>query len=104
VISNDPAIEPTSIDVNRQEGLTLTWSDGQVVQLGLLDLRANCPCAECRERRRRGEPIWPRTGSPEPLLLVDARLVGAFGIGFDWNDGHSTGIYTWDVLHRWSNG
>jgi ATP-binding protein involved in chromosome partitioning len=95
--------EPTKIDVDRQAGVTITWADGLVARLGLIELRVNCPCAECRERRRAREPIWPRTGSPEPLRLLDAHLVGAFGIGFDWNDGHGTGIYTWDALRRWSD-
>jgi DUF971 family protein len=94
--------EPTSIDVDRHVGVTLTWPDGRQTQFGLLQLRVNCPCAECRERRRAGEPIWPRPGSPEPLQLLDARLTGGYGISFDWNDGHGTGIYTWDTLRRWS--
>jgi DUF971 family protein len=96
--------EPASIDVDRQVGMTLTWPDGHLARFELLELRLNCPCAGCRERRRTGEMVWPRPGAPEPLRLVDARLVGAYGIGFDWNDGHSTGIYTWDALRRWSGG
>ena len=94
--------EPTKIDVDREEAVTITWADGRVVRLGLVELRANCPCAECRERRKTHEPVWPRAGSPQPLRILDAHLVGAFGIGFDWNDGHGTGIYTWDALRRWS--
>ncbi len=99
-----PGSEPASIDVDRQTGITLTWPDGQVTRFDLLELRANCPCAECRERRRAGEPIWPRPGSPRPLAMTDANLVGAFGIGFTWNDGHHTGIFTWDTLRAWPNG
>jgi DUF971 family protein len=94
--------EPVSIDVDRQTAVTLTWPDGSVDRFELLDLRTNCPCAECRERRRAGEPIWPLPASPQPLVLDDAHLVGAFGIAFDWNDGHHTGIYTWETLRAWS--
>jgi ATP-binding protein involved in chromosome partitioning len=101
--TDPPPVEPTKIDVDRQEGVTITWADGRAARLGLVELRVNCPCAECRERRRAHEPIWPRGGSPAPLRLLDAHLVGAFGIGFDWNDGHGTGIYTWDALRRWSD-
>ena len=97
-----PGTEPASIDVDRQAGITLTWPDALVGRFELLELRVNCPCAECRERRRRGEVIWPRPGHPQPLLMLDAHLVGAFGIGFEWNDGHHTGIYTWDALRTWS--
>jgi DUF971 family protein len=47
--------------------------------------------------------VWPWSASPEALRVLDARLVGAFGMAFDWSDGHSTGIYTWDTLRRWSS-
>jgi DUF971 family protein len=102
-VQDAPGTEPVSIDVDRQVGVTLTWPDGSVSRFELVDLRANCPCAECRERRRAGQPTWPQPTSPQPLLLDDARLIGAFGIAFDWNDGHHTGIYTWEILRAWSS-
>ena len=101
---DEAAIEPETIDVDREVGLSLAWADGHVAQVGLLELRLNCPCAECRERRQAGQVVWPGARSPEPLRLLDARLVGAYGIGFEWNDGHSTGIYTWEALRRWPEG
>jgi DUF971 family protein len=82
--------------------MTLVWPDGHQAQLSLMELRLNCPCADCRTRRDAGEAPWPRAGSPEPLRLLDARLVGAYGIGLEWNDGHNTGIFSWDGLRRWS--
>ena len=94
---------PAKIDVDRDEKVTFTWSEGKVVAFDLVELRANCPCAECRERRKAGQPVWPPSGSRQPLRILDARLVGAFGIGFEWSDGHGTGIYTWDTLRRWSD-
>jgi DUF971 family protein len=93
---------PAKIDVDRDEKVTLTWNEGEVVTFDLVELRANCPCAECRELRKAHQPVWPQAGSPRPLRILDARLVGGFGIGFEWNDGHGTGIYTWDALRRWS--
>jgi ATP-binding protein involved in chromosome partitioning len=96
------ASEPAKIDVDRDQSVTLTWNDGKAVTFDLVELRTNCPCAECRERRKAHRAVWPQAGSPQPLRIVDAHLVGAFGIGFDWNDGHGTGIYTWDAMRRWS--
>ena len=42
----------------------------------------------------------PRPGSPATLRIEAAEKVGNWGLNIDWNDGHGTGIYTWDVLPR----
>lgn len=96
------AMEPRSIDVDRENGVTLCWADGHVGRFSLVALRVNCPCAGCAERRRLGQDVWSPSSSPGALRAIDARLVGAFGMAFDWSDGHSTGIYTWETLRRWS--
>jgi DUF971 family protein len=89
---------PVTIDVERGQSVTLTWADGTTSGFSLEELRQCCPCAECRTRRDRALPVWPLGSSPQPLRIVDAKLVGAWGIGFTWNDGHSTGIYSWELL------
>jgi len=89
---------PATIDVERERGVTLTWADGTTSRFGLEELRQHCPCAECRTRRDRDLPVWPLPSSPQPLRIVDAELVGAWGISITWNDGHTTGIYSWELL------
>jgi DUF971 family protein len=89
---------PVTIDVERDRGLVLTWADGTTNRFGLEELRQHCPCAECRTRRERNLPVWPLASSPRPLLIIDAELVGAWGMSITWNDGHSTGIYSWGLL------
>jgi DUF971 family protein len=89
---------PVTIDVDRERGLTLTWADGAPSCFDLEELRQHCPCAECRTRRDRNLPVWPLPSSPRPLRIVDAELVGAWGLGITWNDGHRTGIYSWAGL------
>jgi DUF971 family protein len=89
---------PTTIDVDRERGVTLTWPDGLTSRFELEQLRVHCPCASCRTRREGGLTVWPLPGSPQPLTIVEAELIGAWGLGFTWNDGHSTGIYNWDLL------
>ena len=90
---------PTTIDVDRSHGVTLTWVDGTTSTFGLEELRQHCPCAECRQRRDHDQPVWPVPSSPQPLEILDAELIGAWGITFTWNDGHSTGIFSWTLLH-----
>jgi DUF971 family protein len=92
---------PTSLDVDRANGLTATWPDGTSTHFTLEELRVNCPCAECRGLRERGLPVWPKPVSPQPLRAQDAELVGAWGITFTWNDGHTTGIFSWTLLRQW---
>jgi DUF971 family protein len=97
-------LEPSQIEVARTEGVTVTFGDGYVARFPLLPLRQGCPCATCRAQRDRGEPVWPRAGSEEPLRVVDARLHGAWGLAITWNDGHATGIFPFALLRRWHEG
>jgi DUF971 family protein len=92
---------PTALDLDRTQDLTATWPDGVATRYSLEELRVNCPCAECRGLRERGLPVWPKPASPLPLRAEDAELVGAWGITFTWNDGHTTGIFSWALLRQW---
>jgi DUF971 family protein len=98
----DPRTEPATIDVTRDQGLSITFADGYTAGFDLLTLRQGCPCATCRTLRDAGEPAWPRPGSPQPLRIVDAALNGAWGLSIAWNDGHGTGIFPFESLRRWS--
>jgi DUF971 family protein len=91
----------TDIEVDRAAAVTITFDDGVRARFELAELRANCPCASCRGWRDRGEVAWPRPGSPSELRIESAELVGAWGISFAWSDGHTTGIYSWDLLRAW---
>ena len=96
-----PSTTATDVDVDREHGVTVTFDDGHVSRFALEELRARCPCAECRGLRERDQPVWPRPGAPEPLRIESAKLTGAWGLSFVWNDGHSTGIYSWERLRGW---
>ena len=97
----DERYEPKSIDVDKQESVTLTYLDGFVARFDLPTLRRGCPCATCRGLRDQGQEAWPRPGSPLPLTIRTAELHGAWGLNVTWNDGHATGIYPFDSLRRW---
>ena len=89
---------PRAVDVDRAAGVTLEWEDGTTSRLDLEPLRRHCPCAECRTGRESGRDVWPLPSSPRPLRIVDAEIVGGWGLGITWNDGHRTGIYSWELL------
>lgn len=100
----DERYEPKTIDVVRDEGVTIAFHDGYVAAFDLMRLRLGCPCATCRSLRDQGADTWPRPGSPTPLRIRDAHLHGAWGLVVTWNDGHDTGIYPFESLRRWHEG
>jgi DUF971 family protein len=90
-----------AITVDRDSHVEITFADGTVCRFELIDLRQGCPCAGCRNARDQGRAPWtPRPGGPA-LAIADAELVGAWGLGITWHDGHSTGIYPFELLRRW---
>ena len=94
---------PAAIDLDRAKSLTLTWADGRQSTFSIETLRSNCPCAQCRSERDRGEVPWPKSTLVEQTLRVhDAELIGNWGLQITWHDGHSTGIFSWGVLRAWA--
>lgn len=93
--------EAEQVEVERTEAVVVTWADGHVSRFPLVPLRRSCTCATCRHVREQGGDVWPRPGAPEALEIVHAELTGGWGLALEWNDGHTTGIYAWDVLRVW---
>lgn len=89
------------VTVARDREVTVVFEDGRTCRFGLEELRVHCPCAACRGVREQGGVPWPQPSSPRPLAVRTAELVGAWGLGIEWNDGHATGIYPWESLRRW---
>lgn len=99
-------VRPASITLNKTGGfLEITWNDGKVCQYPLSELREACPCVECRG----GHQYMGREYDPANILeLKPARsymitavdLVGNYALQPSWDDGHHTGIYTWEYLRR----
>lgn len=101
-----PSAVPTSIVVNKTEGwLRITWADGADCTYPLGHLREACPCVQCRG----GHANMGAAHDPDDLLkltprssyvLVSMERVGNYAIQPVWDDGHSSGIYTWDFLRK----
>jgi DUF971 family protein len=101
--------DPKSIKVNitTGTGVDIDWKDGHVTHFSFQWLRDACPCATCDEERKKdhrrpGEPV-PQPASLLPMYKEKPRpkevlSVGKYAISFRWNDGHETGIYSWDYL------
>lgn len=99
-LSNTPMptspIRPSSIKAPLgSRWLEITWQSGQKHRLSTVVLRGYCPCAGCQGH---SGPIEFVAG--HDAELVELAQVGNYALQFDWGDGHSSGIYTFEYLHR----
>lgn len=96
------AVRPLEIEIERARGLMrLRWGDGHTSVFALPWLRANCPCATCREERREAVEsggLRLFAGSPPSAEVTDVELVGNYALRLVWGDGHHAGIYPFTAL------
>lgn len=79
--------------------LGIHWNDGQESRYRLSYLRKNCPCALCKEDQKNPLALHRKTpGEPKKLKALEVQPVGRYAIQITWNDGHRTGIYTYESL------
>lgn len=71
----------------------VTWDDGHVGDYPREYLRGYCPCALCQGHG--GEIKFIAALNAQ---LAEISAVGNYAIQFGWEDGHNTGIYTFDYL------
>jgi DUF971 family protein len=96
---------PQDLTVDRAAGtLRVLWQDGHASTYALRWLRANCPCASCREERRAAvmqtDLLKLSAGPPPSTAIVGAEIVGNYAVRFGWADGHDSGVYVFSALRR----
>ncbi|HWE40110.1 MAG TPA: DUF971 domain-containing protein [Isosphaeraceae bacterium] len=95
---------PTDIRARQAEQvLELVWDDDQADRLAYRDVRAQCPCAACRDEWTGERIIQPESIRPD-LQLEGMEAVGNYAVRLVWNDGHGSGLYTWDYLRKLAAG
>lgn len=77
--------------------LSILWEDGHRDDFDVRDLRLACHCALCIEEMSGRKLLDPKTirSDVSPRQIVS---VGNYAISFDWNDGHNSGIYSFNDL------
>ncbi len=94
---------PTNVRAHQSEQvLELTWQDGTVDRLPYHYLRGECPCASCRNEWTGERILDPKSIRPD-LKLDGMESIGNYAVRLGWNDGHSSGLYTWENLRRLCN-
>jgi DUF971 family protein len=83
--------------------LAMKWDNGAENYITLEALRRHCPCAACKGEV---DALGQLHKGPEiPLNTLSFQLrrlafVGGYGVQPYWADGHSTGIYSFDLLRK----
>jgi DUF971 family protein len=100
-------VTPAELDLKKDEGLTIVWSDGVRSYYPIGHLRRLSPSADARELRKQIKanpltvlPSGKGGGGGGPLAATNAELVGNYAIKIEFSDGHKTGIYTWTYLRE----
>ena len=118
----DARRKPASVKVHVSSGagIDITWADGHLSHYDFAYLREECPCAMCNDERQKKaagrqkdmqlkKQDVPHGAAPplsSPLLpmfkpkltAMSAHAVGNYALQIDFNDGHATGIFSFDFL------
>lgn len=97
---------PAHLDLAKDRGLTVRWSDGTSSFYPIAYLRRMSPSADARVLReqlaRNPLTVLPSTssGGDQPLSATGAELVGNYAVRIRFSDGHDTGLYSWEYLRQ----
>ena len=102
--------DPLHIAVSKSRGVIIDWADGHRSDFPNAYLRDECPCATCTGAHgtppQKSDYSQPQpAASPfqmfKPALRMDSiEEVGSYALRIQWNDGHGSGIYSFDYLRR----
>lgn len=89
---------PTELRVNpSRDTLRLAFEDGAEIVLSAKTLRVGSPSAETRGHG--GVPTPPLKGK-ENVKIVALEPVGNYAVRIVFDDGHDSGLFSWDYLKK----
>lgn len=108
-------ILPESIARDGESAIKIIWNDGRTMRLTASQLRAACPCATCREKKRSNDDDEAPAAKPislpvlkpaeaQPLAITSMRPVGAYAYNIAFSDGHSSGLFPLEMLYSLPSG
>lgn len=98
-------------ELSREEsaggGIRIRWSDDENMRYTASALRANCPCAVCREKETAAEEEGDSLVLPvlsiaeaQPLSITAMQPIGNYAYNIAFSDGHDSGIFTIEYLRE----
>ncbi|MCA9068670.1 MAG: DUF971 domain-containing protein [Planctomycetaceae bacterium] len=92
---------PSAVRAHQDEGyLELCWGE-TVWHYPYKFLRGQCPCAECVDEDT-GVRKLDVDSISDQIRPMHLSFSGNYALKIHWNDGHQTGLYTWDHFQRLS--
>lgn len=98
---------PVAIERSGQD-ILITWSDSTTRRYSPGNLRKNCPCALCKEKR--GHEPQPQAAAKflpvislaetMPLEITGMKPIGNYAYNIQFSDGHSSGIFEFQSLYE----
>ena len=91
-------VRPTDIKLHQKSRvLEIAFDDGNVYRMGCEYLRVYSPSAEVQGHGP-GQQVLQY--GKEAVNIVSVEPVGNYAVVFRFDDGHDTGIYSWDLLYE----
>jgi DUF971 family protein len=91
---------PTELRVNpARDALNILFEDGAQVAIAAEKLRVQSPSAEVRGHGGQKPP--PLTGKKD-VKITRLEPVGNYAVRIVFDDGHDSGLYSWDYLKELS--
>ena len=92
-----PTPRPTGITLHRASHvLEVEFDSGETFRLPCEYLRVNSPSAEVQGHSPSQRVLQH---GKRHVNIAEINPVGHYGVLLKFDDGHDTGIYSWDVLH-----
>lgn len=82
-----------------EKTLGIVWTDGLESSYDVANLRKECPCALCIDEMTGEKKLDPKSIS-STVKPVSIQSIGRYAVSFTFNDGHNTGIYSFDLLRK----
>lgn len=82
-----------------EKTLGITWTDDKDSKFDVVDLRRSCPCASCVDEHTGKRILKPEmiADSVRPEMITS---VGRYALTISFDDGHSSGIYSFKMLRK----
>ncbi len=100
--------DPEHIAISKSKGIQIDWKDGHHSDYSLGYLRDECPCAACtgahgtepQKTNYSAADANPFQMYKPAIKMTNVEPIGNYAVQIFWNDGHSTGIYSFDHLRK----